>query len=533
MSALLTIDRLSAAAPDGTLLFTELTLSLGRETVGLVGRNGSGKSTLLAILAGEREPTAGIATRTARIAMLRQVQPHHGSVAEALGIAEDLARLRRLDAGQGSVEDAGLADWTLEQRLEDAFASVKLSGIVPDRSVGSLSGGERTRLGLAAMLLGEPEVLLMDEPTNNLDADGREAIGELLAGWPGGALVASHDRALLEGMDRIVQLSPVGVFSFGGGWSAFVEARDAERERARDELDRAARNLKQQSRAVQRQAEKKARRDKAGRAKAAKGDMPRILLGARAERAENTGARDQHLAERLLEDAGAAVEDARKQVEIVTPIRIELPSAGVPANRRLLRFDAVTLEHGGERLFGPLSFSITGPERVVVSGANGSGKSSLLRIATGDLEPSTGTVERAEGALAMLDQHVGILDPARDLVANMRARHPAMTAREAHEVLARFAFRNRDALRPAATLSGGEKLRAGLALVTGGPVPPQLLVLDEPTNHLDIEAVEMLEQALASYDGALLLVSHDRRFLEAVGCDREFALPLAIPAPAP
>jgi ATPase subunit of ABC transporter with duplicated ATPase domains len=119
---------------------------------------------------------------------------------------------------------------------------------------------------------------------------------------------------------------------------------------------------------------------------------------------------------------------------------------------------------------------------------------------------------------------VSILDPALDLVANMRARHPAMTAQQAHDVLARFAFRNREALRPVATLSGGERLRAGLALVTGGPVPPQLLILDEPTNHLDIAAVEMLETALAGWDGALLLVSHDRRFCEAVGFGREIVL---------
>ncbi|WP_284278917.1 ATP-binding cassette domain-containing protein, partial [Sphingobium jiangsuense] len=156
---------------------------------------------------------------------------------------------------------------------------------------------------------------------------------------------------------------------------------------------------------------------------------------------------------------------------------------------------------------------------------NGSGKSTLLRIDMGEEEPSAGTVERADGALAMLDQHVGLLDPAIDLVANMQARHPGMTREAAHAVLARFAFRNRDALRPAATLSGGERLRAGLALATGGPVPPQMLLLDEPTNHLDMEAIAMLEQALAGWDGALLLVSHDRRFLDAVGYDREIRLP--------
>jgi ATPase subunit of ABC transporter with duplicated ATPase domains len=523
MSAFLTADRLSATAPDGTPLFSDLTLALGREVIGLVGRNGSGKSTLLAILAGEREPATGTIARAARVATLRQIQPAGESVAQALGIAGDLARLRRLEAGEGSAEDAGLADWTLDERLSDAFARARLGGVMPDRPVASLSGGERTRLGIAAMLLGEPEVLLMDEPTNNLDADGREAIAELLRDWPDGAIVASHDRALLEQVDRIVHLSPVGTQSFGGGWSAFAQAREAMQSRAEADLDRAARDLRQQRRAAQQQAERKARRDKAGRAKAAKGDLPRIVLGAMAERAEHSGAQGTRIAGRLMEDAESTLDGARRQVEVVTPLRIDLPSAALPANRTLLRFEDVVLERGGRRLFGPLSLTMTGPARVLVSGANGSGKTSLLRLAMGLDEPTSGRVIRAD-RIAMLDQHVALLDPILDLVANMRSRHPVMTARAAHEVLARFAFRNRDALRPAATLSGGERLRAGLALVTGGPETAPLLILDEPTNHLDIDAVEMLEAALARWDGALLLVSHDRRFCDAVGFDREIAL---------
>lgn len=524
MSALLTIDRLSAATPDGKQLFSDLSLAVGEETIGLVGRNGSGKSTLLAILSGAAEPLSGSVARMGRIATLRQIQPTDGSVADALGVADDLARLHRLEAGEGTVDDAGLADWILEQRITDAFAQVRISGIGLDRDVASLSGGERTRLGLAAMLLAQPDVLLMDEPTNNLDREGRAAIAELVAMWPGGAIVASHDRELLEGVDRIVQLSPVGVVSFGGGWSAFEEAREAMRQRAETELDRTTRDLRQLSVAAQRQRERKARRDKAGRAKAAKGDLPRILLGAMAERAENSGARDNVLAERVLDDAGQAVDDARRQVEIVTPLRIDLPRANVPGSRTLLRFDDVSFAQDGCRLFGPLSFSMSGPERLVVSGPNGSGKTTLLHLAMGLVRPAAGKVTRAEGGLAMLDQHVALLDPALDLVANLRRRHADMTAGQAHEVLARFAFRNRDALRPAATLSGGERLRAGLAIVTAAPAPPQMLVLDEPTNHLDIDALEMLEAALASYDGALLLVSHDRRFVEAIGIEREIRL---------
>jgi ATPase subunit of ABC transporter with duplicated ATPase domains len=524
MSALLTTDLLSAAAPDGTSLFSDLTLSLGREVVGLVGRNGSGKSTLLAILAGEREPAGGTIARPARIATLRQIQPSAGTVAEALGIAEDLARLRRLEAGEGSIEDAGLADWALEERLAEALARLRLDGLALDRAVVPLSGGERTRLGLIAMLLGDPQVLLLDEPTNNLDTEGRQAVAELLRDWPGGALVASHDRELLEQVDRIVELSPLGAQSFGGGWSAFAATREARRERAEAELDRASRGVRQQALAVQRQAERKARRDKVGRAYAASASAPRILLGAQAQRAENSGGRESRVAERLTGEADSAFEVARRQVEVIIPRRIELPASALPAKRTLLRFDEVVLERDRRLLFGPLSFTVTGRQRILVSGANGSGKTSLLRLAIGLAEPTAGRIFRAEGGIAMLDQHADLVDPTLDLVANMRARHPTLTAREAHEVLARFAFRNRDALRPAATLSGGEALRAALAIVTGGPVPPQLLALDEPTNHLDIGAVEMLEEALAAWDGALLLVSHDRRFCDTIGFDREIAL---------
>jgi len=525
MSAFLTLDTLCAATADGRTLFSDLTFSLDREVVGLVGRNGSGKSTLLSILAGEREARSGIVTRNGRIAILKQIQPDRGTLADALGVAEALARLRRLERGQGGVEDMELADWDMDVRIAAALARSGLPDLPLDRPVLSLSGGERTRLALAHMLLGDPDVLLMDEPTNNLDAEGRAAVLDLLAGWQGGAIVASHDRELLERVDRIVHLSSTGCLLFGGGWSAFEIAREAARDQAAADLDRAGQEARRTSLAMQRQAEKQARRDKAGRAKKAKGDEPRILLGMLEGQAERTAARHRHQGAQAVAEAGEALAEARRRVEVLTPLHVDLPRSGLPAGRLLLRLEGLVCERGGRRLFGPLSFAVTGPQRIVLSGANGSGKTSLLRMIMGEEAPSAGTVERADGALAMLDQHVGMLDPALDLVATMQARHPGVTREAAHAVLARFAFRNRDALRPAATLSGGERLRAGLALVTGGPVPPQMLLLDEPTNHLDMEAIAMLEQALAGWDGALLLVSHDRRFLDAVGYDREIALP--------
>jgi ATPase subunit of ABC transporter with duplicated ATPase domains len=524
-SSFITFDRVSAATPEGRVLFGNLTLSIGAERVGLVGRNGSGKSTLLRLIAGEGEPASGVIARTGRIGRLLQAWPDAAiSVAEALGVADALARLRRLEAGEGGAEDAAEADWTLDHRIETSMAAVGLSAVTPDRPLRSLSGGERTRTAMARLMIEQPDVLLLDEPTNNLDAAGRAAVAALIAGWRGGVVVASHDRALLEGMDRIVELSPAGVAVFGGGWSAFAEARDAERKLAEDALERADAAMRQTSRAVQEQKERKARRDKAGRAKRARGDAPKMLMDARQDRAEATMGRDGAIAERLLGQANAALEAARKRVDVLTPLTIDLPSVGLPPHRDVLAFDSVVIERGPRRLFGPLSFALRGPERVAITGPNGAGKTTLLRLVAGDEAPTAGTVWRFDGRIAWLDQHVGFLDTTASALANMQRMNPGLSDNDAHARLARFAFRNKDALQAAGTMSGGEQLRLGLACLLGSNRPPQLLLLDEPTNHLDIASIEVVETAIAAYDGALMVVSHDPKFLEAVDVAREIRL---------
>ena len=521
MSALLTLDCLSARTPDHRLLFSDLTLSLGTERVGLVGRNGSGKSTLLRIVAGEVEPAAGMVRRPASVGMLAQQWPEQATIAQALGIAPGWALLRRIVAGEGTGEDFDAADWTLEARVDAALAEVGLPGLALDRRIGSLSGGERSRVGMARLLIERPELLLLDEPTNNLDAAGRAAINALVRGWGGGMLVASHDRALLEAMDRIVELTPIGVRIVVGGWSSFAALREAERERAAADLVRSEAALRDAERTVQRQREAKERRDKAGRAFAARGSEPKILLGAQAERAENSGGQARRLGARQVGEAAAKAEQARARVEVLTPLTIALPPSGVPSGAQLLALDQVMVDRGGRRL-GPWTLELRGPERVAIAGPNGAGKTTLLGLATGAVDPSGGTVRRAEGRIAMLDQHVGLLDPDATILANFRRLNPTLGEQHAYAACARFAFRNRDAQRQVGTLSGGERLRAGLACTLAGERAPWLLILDEPTNHLDLESVELLEQALREYDGALMLVSHDRAFLAAIGVEREF-----------
>jgi ATPase subunit of ABC transporter with duplicated ATPase domains len=517
------LDSLSLSTPDGRPLFSDLTLSFGRQRTALVGRNGCGKSTLLRAIAGEVDPVAGSITRAGNVALLRQDWPDDTiSIASALEVAGPRALLRRIEAGEGDADDFAAADWTLDERIGGALAELGLSGLDLDRPLAGLSGGQRTRIAIARAVIAAPDLLLLDEPTNNLDADGRAAIANLIAGWKGGVMVASHDRALLQTMDRIVELTPIGCRSVEGGWSAFVAARDADRERAAQALDRAEAGLRQAERGAQEQREKKARRDKVGRAFGASGSVPRIVAGMMKERAEGSGAREGGIARRLVGEAEAARSAARERVEIVTPLRIDLPPSGLSSSRDLLRIEDAVIARGDRRI-GPVSLAMRGPERVALAGANGTGKTSLLLLAAGAIEPVEGTVTRSD-RIALLDQHVGLLDRDATILANLRALNPELGENEAYAALARFAFRNQAALRVVGTLSGGERLRAGLACVLSAARPPQLLLLDEPTNHLDLDSIELLEAALRGYDGALLVVSHDPAFLEAIGIEREIAL---------
>ncbi len=523
MSSLLTLDSLSLSTPDGRPLLSGLTFSFDRRRTALVGRNGCGKSTLLRAMAGDVEPAAGTITRVGSVGLLRQDWPDDTiGIAQALDMAAPFAVLRRIEAGDGDEDDFAAADWTLDERIAAALSGVGLSALDLDRPLASLSGGQRTRVALARVVIASPDLLLLDEPTNNLDADGRAAIAALIAGWKGGVLVASHDRALLETMDRIVELTPIGCHSVDGGWSEFVAIRDADRARTAHELDRAETGLRQAERAAQAQREKKARRDKAGRAFGASGSVPRIVAGMMKERAEGSGARESEVARRLVGEADASRTAARERVEVVTPLRIDLPPSGLSSSRELLRIEKAIIARGDRRI-GPLDLTIRGPERVALRGANGSGKTSTLLLAVGLVDPIAGRVSRSD-RIALLDQHVGLLDRDATILANLRALNPMLSENEAHAALARFAFRNQAALRVVGSLSGGERLRAGLACVLSAARPPQLLLLDEPTNHLDLDSIDVLEAALRGHDGALLVVSHDPAFLQAIGIEREMAL---------
>lgn len=507
------------------MLFENLTFAIGAERIGLVGRNGSGKSTLLRLVAGQGEPASGAIAVSGRVGELAQRWPDDTiSLAEALGVTAGLARLARLEAGNGSEEDMAEADWTLEHRIAETLANVDLPERDLTRTIKGFSGGERTRIAVARLWLEAPDILLLDEPTNNLDDPGRAAILALIDAWRGAALVASHDRDLLEHVDRIVELTPVGVTVFGGGWSEFSEAREARRTAATDALDRAEGDLRRVKDQVQLQREMKQRKDAAGKAGRATAGQSKMMLDFKQDRAEASQGAANRLADRQLSEANDALDKAKARFEVLVPLNVVAPSVGLPSQKLVLAFEDVTAEAGSRTLFGPLSFKVVGPERIHIAGGNGAGKSTLLRLITGDRPPASGSIRRLDGRIAMLDQHADTLDPALTLLENMRIANPELDDNAAYAGLARFAFRNKKAHQVVGTLSGGERLRAAMACLLAASEPPQLLLLDEPTNHLDIDSIEVIEDAMRSYDGALMVVSHDPAFIANVGCNREIRL---------
>jgi ATPase subunit of ABC transporter with duplicated ATPase domains len=527
-------ERLAFSLADGRTLFSDLTLGFGRERTGLVGANGTGKSTLVRLLAGELRPSAGAVVRAGTLGYLPQDFQVRGDqpLAGVLRIDDRLARVDRVLAGAASPGDLdGVGgDWDLRERAGAVLARLGLSHLALERPALDVSGGEATRVALAGVLLAEPDFLLLDEPTNNLDAAGREALYAFVEAWTGGLLAVSHDRGLLRRMDRIVELTPAGARVYGGGYDLYREQRAAEAAAAARTLASAEAGLRTARREARQMRERQARRDGRGKRVAAEGGIPRIMLGMMKERAEGTGARVRETGARLVEDGRARVDAARGRVDEQGRLALDLPSAAVPAGKIVVELHAVSYAHPGAAspVVHGVSLRITGPERVAVTGRNGSGKSTLLRLVAGDLHPAAGTVRPGlpPDEVAFFDQHARRLRDDASVLQNYRAANPGVDETAARHALARFLFEGDAVHQPAGSLSGGQRLRAALACPLNGWHPPRLLLLDEPTNHLDLDSLQALEQVLRGYDGALLVVSHDAAFLDAIGIERRIELPV-------
>ncbi|MCP2289262.1 ABC-F family ATP-binding cassette domain-containing protein [Nocardia amikacinitolerans] len=540
MSTTLHARGLSAGHGERTL-FDDLDLTLAPgDVIGLVGVNGAGKSTLLRMLADRTAPTGSITLSPpdATVGYLAQ-EPERipgETVLEFLGRRTGVtAAQHAMDSAAERLAEGGADDYTpalerwlalggadLDQRAEEVAAELGLteslaSGL--DTPMTGLSGGQAARAGLASVLLSRFDILLLDEPTNDLDLDGLARLEQFVTGVRVPLMVISHDREFLaRTVNRIVELDlaqqQVGVYD--GSYESYLAERAIARQHARDAyeeyadtkaglearaqmqrnwLEHGVRNARRKARDP-----KKLDSDKAGRKM-------------RAESTEKQAAKARQTQRRI--ERLEVVEEPRKEWELRMSIAAAPRSGSVVATVS----DATVTR--GDFTLGPVTTQVDWADRIVLTGANGSGKSTLLALLLGKIAPDSGTAALGSGVeIGEVDQARGLFRGTASLADTFGAQMPDWPDAEVRTLLAKFGLRGPHVRRACDTLSPGERTRAALALLQARGV--NLLVLDEPTNHLDLPAIEQLEQAVESFTGTMLLVTHDRRMLDSVRATRRW-----------
>lgn len=510
MSDVLVGHQLSFAWPDGTAVFDRLDVSFPRGRTAVVGRNGSGKSTLIRLLAGELSPTAGTVTGATRIGYLPQdlVLAADRTVAEVLGVAGVLAALAVVDRGEGTETEFDVIGdrWDVEAEIGAALSRFGFDGLGLERTIGTLSGGESVLIALAALLLHRPEVLILDEPTNNLDRFARERLYAAVDDWRGAVILVSHDLELLERVDQTAEVRDGEVRLFGGPYSLYREAVQNEQQSAQRALRNAEADLRRQRRELVEAREKLDRRQRY--AKGQQDNIPRILAGNLKRKAQVSAAKLLDTSRGELAEAAAAVSAAEDRVRDDDLISVDLGATSVPSRRDVLIAEDLVLRNGLE-----LSLRIRGPERLALVGRNGVGKTTLINTIMGTLPPRHGTIAVKVPA-SLLPQRLTVLDDDETVITGVSRLAPTADDNTLRSQLAKFLLGAEVVARRAGDLSGGERFRASLAALLLAEPPPQLLILDEPTNNLDLDSVAQLTSALRLYRGALLVASHDRHFLD-------------------
>ncbi|WP_153102039.1 ABC-F family ATP-binding cassette domain-containing protein [Paraburkholderia hayleyella] len=516
---ILTLEHVSFILPDGKPLFSELTEQFDHHHTGLVGNNGVGKSLLAKILAGLLTPTSGQRRCSGRVRYLAQhlLPRHYHNVAMLAGVDAQLAALKRIEAGSADPADFDLVGdgWDIRQRLQTQLESAGLGYLAPESAVNRLSGGEAMRVALTGATLSEADFLILDEPTNHLDAASRLALMQQLQQWPHGLLVISHDRKLLQQMERIVELSSLGLRNYGGNYDLYQQMKAQETVVAAQNLERLKTGHKREEQALREQRERLEKRQSRGYRQGKEANQAKLLLSRQKSRSEaSTGklVKQQAQARAQLHQQ---VQQAAKEIEASTAIVMHSLSSfrALPQNVATLT-DAVL--PFAPAPFSQITLTINGGQRIGVVGSNGCGKSTLLKVLAGLLPLESGHGE-VWVKTAYLDQQLSILDPQKTVLEQLLAVNTQAGEPQLRMQLAQLGLDATRASLPCSKLSGGEQLKAALATVIYAESPASFLLLDEPGNHLDFSSLYALESLLNQYRGTLMVVSHDEVFLNRIG----------------
>ncbi|QJB36400.1 ABC-F family ATP-binding cassette domain-containing protein [Chitinophaga oryzae] len=526
----LMIKSLNYVHPDNAELFNDLNFILNDgEKAALVGINGAGKSTLLRILSGQLEVTSG---EVACSETPWYVPQHLGefdawSVARALGADKKLDALRAILAGDTDAQHFEQLDddWDIENKVRMVLEKWGLGHIGESRLMGSLSGGQKTKVFLAAMDLNSPKLILFDEPSNHLDLKTRKKLYEMILQSKSTMLIVSHDRTLLNLMNKTLELSEKGIETFGGNFEFYQQKKIEKVNALRARLNEQSKALKASETKASDMAGQRAQQELKGRSAGLSNSIPRIIAGGLKSKAERSTARMLHAHEEKIATLLNNIAEIRAQIEEYETLKIDLQSPELPPGQLLIDMAAVNFKYGDKLLWNNLSFQVKSGERVRIDGANGSGKTTLLKIITRELSPSEGSYNSAAFSYCYLDQDYSMIDPEWSVYEQIQAYNKSgLEEHELAELLAYSQFKPEDFDKKCAWLSGGERMKLSLSCLSAGQQAPEVLILDEPTNNLDVKSLEILTLTVKNFRGTLLVISHDDYFINEIGIDYSISL---------
>ncbi|RYZ50048.1 MAG: ABC-F family ATP-binding cassette domain-containing protein [Sphingobacteriales bacterium] len=526
---MLSLQHIAYAHPNKDVLFTSIDLTLNKqEKIGLIGNNGSGKSTLLKLIAGDLQPAEGYIRCDTQPYYVPQHfgQYNHLTIAEALRVNNKLNALQEILSGLVTADNMTTLDddWSIAERCAEALSCWGLTELDLSRPMASLSGGQKTKVFLAGILIHKPGLILLDEPSNHLDLAGREQLYSFVQATNAAMLVVSHDRALLNLLNGTAELSRNGITMYGGDYGFYAAQKELALQAQAEDLKDREKALRK-ARDVEREAmERQQKLDARGKRKQEQAGLPTISMNTLRNNAEKSTARTKDVHAEKVAALASSLHDLRKEMPDKDQMKLDFDDTDLHQGKVLFHAKGINFCYAGEPLWWHgIDLQLNSGDRLVIKGSNGSGKTTLIRLLLDELQPSVGTVSRAFFNAIYIDQDYALVD--NGVTVYQQAERYNNSGLQEHEIKSRlthFLFDRTDWDKQCAALSGGEKMRLILCCLTIKSKAPDMIILDEPTNNLDLRNIGILTAAIKSYQGTLVVVSHDVRFLEEIVVNREF-----------
>ncbi len=528
---MLILQNISYTHPNKDLLFSDLNLTVNNhQKTALIGNNGIGKSTLLKIIAGELQPSDGQIITENAACYVPQIfgQFNHLTIAQALGIEDKLKALKEILNGNTSEENFNSLndDWTIEDRCKEALNYWQLNELDLSQKMKVLSGGEKTKAFLAGISIHQPDLVLLDEPSNHLDSAGRQLLYDFIQTTKCSLMIVSHDRKLLNLLNPVFELSKHGIKAFGGNYDFYKEQKEIENNALSEDIQSKEKALRKAKEKERETLERQQKLDSRGKGKQEKAGVARIMLNTLRNKAENSTSKLKNVHTEKIGGIAQDLQELRSFRPDIDKMKFGFDKPALHKGKILFKATELNFTYGSRMLWEQnLNFQVASGERIAINGRNGSGKTTLIKLILGRIAPQTGTVYRADAKSVYVDQDYSLLD--NNLSVYEQAQQFNVSALEEHQIkirLNRFLFAKEDWDKRCAVLSGGERMRLLLCCLTINSKSPDIIIFDEPTNNIDIQNVEILTTAINEYQGTLIVVSHDDTFLEQINIERTIEL---------